>query len=254
MTTSRVKVLLLGYDPSATEQLKNLLQRVDELRSLTCMQHNAKALDFIKQYQPEVVILDLENYEIKGLDFLFTLKETATELPYIIVFANTCSEQTRHILRYGGASLILPKQTSEESLKQTIRVLQKTLDCFSVPEPEAGVYSDEIQKMIALRLEQIGIPANLVGYQHLISSIQMVVEYKTMLHVTKEIYPKVAVIHHTSPANVERSIRNAIKKTWDTVSPDVLKKHYFHPIHNHQNRPTNKEFILYLAQDVRNLL
>lgn len=71
------------------------------------------------------------------------------------------------------------------------------------------------------------------------------------INISTELYVHVAKLHHTTPGNVERQIRNCIEYVWRTRSVESIKKLYRYYYNEDIGRPTNGDFILNVAQIVR---
>lgn len=98
----------------------------------------------------------------------------------------------------------------------------------------------------------IGIPANLKGYDCLREAILMAVNNNHLIGaITKELYPGVAKKLGTTDNQVERAIRHAIEAAWERSDIKVLQK-WFGPRTNRNNsKPTNSEFIALIADKLR---
>lgn len=96
-------------------------------------------------------------------------------------------------------------------------------------------------------MNQIGVPADIKGYQYLEEAILMVYENKELIHsVTKNVYPKIGSKYNISPINVECTIRYAILETWKRGEiTKVFGTDY-------RKKPTNSEFILTIANNIKN--
>lgn len=69
---------------------------------------------------------------------------------------------------------------------------------------------------IATLLRKIGLRGTLSGFHYLIKASLLALEDETyLLHLTKRLYPDVALAFHVTPAQVERSLRTAINLLWD---------------------------------------
>lgn len=95
----------------------------------------------------------------------------------------------------------------------------------------------------------IGIPANIKGYGFMREAIKMIVRQRGLGGgITKELYPAIAKQYNTSPSKVERAIRHAIEVGFsrgriDKVN-DIFKVNAFNP----KDKPTNGEFLAFLAE------
>ena len=101
-------------------------------------------------------------------------------------------------------------------------------------KPDNKIYRD---------LRKLGIPEYYQGEKFLYAALQIVQnEPASLCCITKQIYPDIAKIYHTSAVCVERNLRTFAARLWeekeylDRIAGRTLKK-----------RPTNREFIGLMA-------
>jgi len=110
----------------------------------------------------------------------------------------------------------------------------------------------ELESRIVHHLESLGVPTHYKGRAYLKDAIAMVVEEQDLLsRVTKELYPRVAALHQTSPFKVERSIRHAIESTVQHGNLERIHELFTDLMDERRTRPTNSAFIGRLAQRIR---
>ena len=93
-------------------------------------------------------------------------------------------------------------------------------------------------------LHQCGVPADIKGYRYLRMAIMLVVEDCDRV---KHIYPDVAEKYQTTTSRVEGAIRKAIEISWYRGDVDILDSYFGY----NRGRPTPKEFIAIIADDLR---
>lgn len=110
----------------------------------------------------------------------------------------------------------------------------------------------ELESRIIHHLEALGVPPHYKGRAYLKDAIAMVVEDQELLsRVTKELYPRIASLHHTSPFKVERSIRHAIESTVQRGNLERIHELFTDLMDERRTRPTNSAFIARMAQRIR---
>ncbi len=98
-------------------------------------------------------------------------------------------------------------------------------------------------------LHQMGIPANIKGYQYLRHAIILCVRNSKMINsMTKLLYPAVAMDFNTTPASVESAIRRVIFTALDRGDPNILNAYFGRKI---KEKPTNSEFIALISDRLR---
>lgn len=71
------------------------------------------------------------------------------------------------------------------------------------------------KKQIHDVLLSIGMPPNLLGYRYIVYSLELIIDNPDYIfYITKGLYIDVALHFNSTPARVERAIRNAINAAW----------------------------------------
>ena len=110
----------------------------------------------------------------------------------------------------------------------------------------------ELESRIIHHLEVLGVPTHYKGRAYLKDAIAMVVEDQRLLsRVTKELYPRIASMHQTSPFKVERAIRHAIESTVQRGNLERIHELFTDLMDERRSRPTNSAFIARMAERVR---
>lgn len=105
---------------------------------------------------------------------------------------------------------------------------------------------------ITLALQEIGVPAHLVGYEYLKSALSICVDNPTAIRgMTTELYPAIAKAHNTTSSKVERGIRHAIETCWGRCNTSTLANVFGPIVGAREKRPANSEFIAALAERLR---
>ncbi|MBE3598136.1 MAG: hypothetical protein IMX02_04825 [Limnochordaceae bacterium] len=110
----------------------------------------------------------------------------------------------------------------------------------------------ELESRVVRYMEDLGVPPHYKGRAYLKDAIVMVVENQELLHrVTKDLYPRIAAMHHTSAFKVERAIRHAIESTVARGNLALIESMFAHLMDENRTRPTNSSFIARMADQVR---
>ena len=82
------------------------------------------------------------------------------------------------------------------------------------------------EKRVALVLKELGVPANVLGYEYLKTAILICLDNPDAIHATtKALYPAVAEVHNTTDHRVGMSIRHAIASGISVTPLDVVTKY-----------------------------
>ena len=256
----KLSILLVEDDPSACT---NIIEYVEELEDTTLIgvtNNSTKALDYIKDYLPDAVILDLELHQGSGngLILLQELKQLMLELPpYILITTNNSSPVTYESARQLGADFIMSKHQADYSaktvvdflrmMKTIIRSREKSATGASLTAEPPEIKKKRIQKRIYTELDYIGISPKAIGYLYLTDAIQILIEKPTnnLCAVLGKKYGK-------TDASVERAMQNAITKAWRSADIEDLLTYYTAKISSEKGVPTITEFIYYYANKLKN--
>ena len=69
--------------------------------------------------------------------------------------------------------------------------------------------------------------------------------------ITKQLYPEIAKMHHTTSSRVERAIRHAIEVAWSRGKMDTINELFGYTINTGKGKPTNSEFIALISDKMR---
>lgn len=118
-------------------------------------------------------------------------------------------------------------------------------------EPVPEWLQDELDQMVEYELLRLDIPRKLDGFRYLTRAIARTIQEPDYIdRITKRLYPEVARSFNTNKTNVERCMRNAIKKCWDSKAGgrEMLDQMAESHLIKH---PTNSEFIALVAGYIR---
>lgn len=96
------------------------------------------------------------------------------------------------------------------------------------------------------KLKLLGFNESIRGVQFMDSAL-LIIENANTVHMI-DLYANVAEVFRTTPVNISSGIRYAIKKWW-IVAPLKVKRKHFQMNCNLGKPPTNKEFLLHIANE-----
>ncbi len=254
-------VLLVEDDPDECEAFTQYTASVSDIKLIGVTNSSESALQFVKHYLPDAVILDLELNRGggNGLVFLKELRElNLTKQPYILITTNNVSEITYKQARALGAGFIMSKYQNDYSVKNVIDfllIMKETLQVtgtsrkVSVPSSAAvpdGLNSINVNKRIDRELDLIGISPKATGRKYLVDAIQLI-----MKQHSSQVCVNLAKKYGKTDASIERAMQNAVNKAWRTSSIDDLCRYYTAKISSDKGVPTLMEFIYYYAHKIK---
>lgn len=253
-------VLLVEDDQRACANIINLVDATDDISLIGVTDNAHKALEYVKDYLPDAVILDLELHQGygNGLIFLQEMKQLGlSKLPYILITTNNSSAVTYDYVRQLGADFIMSKHQPNYTEKNAVDFLRMMKDIIlsrvkceapenAADEPPAQK-NKRITKRIFTELDLVGINQKSLGHQYLVDAIQIIMSQPTinLCSVIGKKYGK------TAPS-VERAMQNAINRAWRTSGIDDLLLHYTAKINSDRGVPTITEFVYYYANKIKN--
>ena len=111
---------------------------------------------------------------------------------------------------------------------------------------------ENLEALVTNIIHEIGVPADIKGYQYLREAIMMVVNDIDIINqITKQLYPDIARKFKTTPSRVERAIRHAIEVAWGRGQTDVVESIFGYTVSAAKGKPTNSEFIAMIADKLR---
>ena len=251
-------ILIIEDEPSECEALIQCIELKENLRLVGVTNNTTKAIEYIKDFQPDAIILDLELHKGhgNGLQFLELLQEIRLEIPvYVLVTTNNLSHVTHKGVRKMGADFIMTKSQADysaqtvidflASLKNTIQSNKQVIQNTDKAEPPAEKQQRILNRAVT-EINRIGIPPGATGRKYLLDAIIMVVNNQT-----EKIYSTIATKYTKSETSVERAMQIAIEKAWRTTDIEDLEKYYTARVNSIRGVPTIKEFVYYYGEKIK---
>lgn len=214
---------------------------------LLCKRHNlnlVSALDFVEltiksvELKPLIIFCDCETIHYSSSNLNAFLEKNEFKNTKIVFVGN--DEQVAPIKNMMCNNLMTAKVNE---LTNVVEEIESNLNYEKLMENEFNCY-DGLELDIFRLLSSIGLSPKHSGYNYLRYEIKKVVLNNGKLNaLTTEQYPIIASVFKTSPANVERNIRNAIYQAWKTFGKDNWSKTFCLKSLEEGKRPTNMEFI-----------
>ena len=211
----------------------------------------------IKYNHYDVIILDIILPYADGLKLINVIKSISPSSA-IIVYTYVSNDSIIQEAFRNGADYYAIKPSNFDLLLNRIKSFSNT-DTTSVYIPKSEVIAKpavinqevyNVDKSIRDLLKEIGITANLKGYNFMVDAISMYIDNKGSFDpgITKHVYPEIAKKYHSTPARVERNIRHSIEKCWEQGSYDKLQEIFGYTIPSPKYKPTNSCFIAEMSE------
>lgn len=259
---TKIKLLIADSNHELLTQMKSFFDAKSDIELIATASDGMEASDKIRQYHPDVVLMDLV---LPGLDGIGLLKAMNSlpraHRPVVMVMSGTKREHITNLCMQLGADYFMIKPCDNETLYERIKLLcipQLSQGNLHEIIPADGNSSGDrpsdraIELTVTKTIHSVGVPANIKGYQYLRDAIIMSIKDTELINaVTKQLYPRVANRHNTSPSRVERAIRHAIEVACIRGNEEELYKLFGYTVSNNKGKPTNSEFIAMIADKLR---
>lgn len=207
--------------------------------------------DMIREHMPDVVLMEAF---MPNKDAVVVMREIMAEgmnpMPLFMTVSSFGTSTLERELTAAGASYFFLKPMETSVMAERIMEIAESRKNgqWNNILPRRDNTRVDLKMLVTDIIHQIGVPAHIKGYHYLRDSIILAIEQPEIINsVTKQLYPEVAMQHHTTSSRVERAIRHAIEVAWDRGDVDVLNSYFGYTIHNGRGKPTNSEFIAMIS-------
>ncbi|MGN0395740.1 MAG: sporulation transcription factor Spo0A [Coprococcus sp.] len=263
MSNNRMNIIVADSECEliASQLMANMSN--EEINIMDKVSDGETAIESIKKYKPDIVLLDICLPVIDGLAVMETIgnDEKLTDTIFVVVTSVGSQRLIRCAFELGATFYIL-KPYNPIQLVARIKQIFKRKQEYDTEEADELVCipnksraikaSDNIESDVTDIIRDIGIPANIKGYQYIREGIIMAVNDANMLnYITKLLYPTIAKKYKTTSSSVERAIRHAIEVAWSRGQIDVINDMFGYTVNAGKGKPTNSEFIALIADKLR---
>lgn len=231
------KILIADGTAAFRDQLqKNLSLKYQ----IACAWDGMQVWNLIVKLKPDLLVLDIE---LPGLDGITLMQRmyAAGYNPAVMVVSRMLSDYAVDTLIQMGVGYLIRKPCdphvaairAEELLRHHVQISQQMIeDIFAV-------------------MRELGIPTRLHGAKYLPWAITLMANNPNQ-YITKELYPSVGKRFGVDGSNVERSIRNAVIKGWNSGREEIWKKYFGDESDGVPKRPNNALFIARMVEILKN--
>lgn len=257
-----LNILLVEDDQSECEAISNYIKHInDDINLLGITNNSDQAVEYVKEYPIDAIILDLElhNGSGNGIKFLIDLNTLSlSKRPYILVTTNNISHLTHEQVRQLGADFIMTKCQKDYSAGNVVDFLRSLKSMFHTNARSIGMptrmsttasadeMTKKIEKHINKEFDLVCISPKLLGRKYLREAIEIV------MAGNNDFCAKLAVKYKKSDESIIRAMQNAINVAWRMADINDLFNHYTAHINSSKGTPTVTEFIYYYAEKVKN--
>ena len=271
----KLKVLVADNQVVVRQQLLQELRKDDYIEIVGAVDNGKEVYEIFEKEEPNIIIFDLLLPIYDGYVLLNKMNEYGVNSNQKLVMTTPLTNNMLVSEAFNqGVDYVLTKPYDARAISVQLRMIYEKMSQVSVNgEMMIGsgakkfrntntenIFSNrehdriyqKLDEIISIRLNEIGIPVRLKGYNYMITAVKEVLGNDGKLEaVTKVLYPDVARKHGSTPQRVEKAIRHAIEVAWMIDENNPIHKEFKYIMGVGKERPTNSEFIAKLTQDVR---
>lgn len=281
----KIRLMIVDDNRGFVEVLSEHFKSTEDVEVVGTARDGAEAINLMESAAPDVVLLDMIMPKLDGMGVLEHVFQAPTfqnrPKPKFIMVSSFAQEMMIQKAMFLGASYFMIKPFDLVTLTQRIRTVANEGKLYVLQESYVGTQSyatgttgaaysyapvfspierkdpqelEESQKEVNVTrlMLEIGVPANIRGYQYLRDGIMIAVEKPQVINaITKVLYPCIAKKYETTPSRVERAMRHAIEVAWSRGQVDTFHQVFGYSINTGKGKPTNGEFIAMIADRVR---
>lgn len=228
---------------SINEFIKNLPG--EKFNVVATATDGVKLFELIKEYRPDVVIMDLVLPQLDGFAVMEKLNSENIKTNIIVHTGLSLNGFVNKAMNL-GAKYYAIKPFSPHIL------LERVEEIFNLEDMQPSVRNNvnigKMEEKITNIFITVGIPAHIKGYQFLREAIKLAIANPEIINsITKKLYPSIAEKYSTSASKVERAIRHAIEVAWNRGKIENINNVFGLKIYSSNEKPTNGEFIALVA-------
>ena len=172
-----IRVVLADDHSVVRRGIRDFLVEAGDIEVVAEAENGRQAYDFAVQYQPDVVVLDIQMPESNGLDVARRLRSEGLRFGILILTAFNDPPYVKAALEAGANGYVLKSSEADEIVEavkavyEGKRVYDSVLDAFSIPAalPEASSAQLTERELEVLRLAARGLTNKAIGFDLAIS-------------------------------------------------------------------------------------
>ena len=197
------------------------------------------AVRMIYAFRPDILVLDTELLNKDGFFVLQTI-QGAGIYPAVIMVTSLLTDYVVERAEQLKVKYLMRKPCDLQSVLASIHNL-----CLHLDNKENMEFDpSEAVKQLLMTL---GMRVNLKGFQYSAAAIQMLSE-KKIRSLTKDLYPKVALIFNGNWKQIERGIRLGIIDAWESRDEKIWRLYFPVGQDGKVCKPTSATFLCRMAE------
>lgn len=254
----KYKILIADYDDDFRPVLEENLSTLDFLEIVDIVNSGEQLIKSALKYDVDIILTE---YLLQGVDGIIAIKKfleakaSHKETMIYMLTAFASKEVTREAMSAGISHLMI-KPVSIDYLIERIFEYAKSNNETKIDIPILTI--EERLKIMRLPmcdqilffLSKLHFRSGMKGFEYIAAAAELLIRDRaTFSMITKVLYPEISKKFSTTPASVERAIRNAIQCAWDSNSREL---HNMFPENLMSNeRPSNSQFLSTFSDRIR---
>lgn len=240
-----IRVVVVDDNTVAVKSIKDHFLTNDSIKVVATFGNGEEALEYLINHNDEVdlVILELLLPRLDGTSLLEEMKSRNLRQKVIVTSGYKDNKIINDCNTY-NVSYYLVKPYSMISLDKRVKEIFDRVPIFNA---ETSNLDLEVSQL----LHNLGIPSHIRGYKYIRDSVIIVYNMDRISHITKDVYPQIALTYDTTPSRVERAIRHAIEVSWSRGDINLMEELFGFSISCDKSKPTNSEFITTIADRIK---
>ncbi|MFO6422377.1 two-component system response regulator NarL [Motilimonas sp. KMU-193] len=118
MEQNKITVMVVDDHPLMRKGIVQLLNLEPEFNVVAEASNGSQALAFAKQYEPELILLDLNMKGMSGLDTLKALRDEGVDATTVILTVSDAKQDVINLINHGADGYLLKDTEPEDLLNQ----------------------------------------------------------------------------------------------------------------------------------------
>ena len=255
--------LLVDDDVSVhLEYEETVFDRKDKFKIVGMTADSYEAVELVKEYAPEAVLLDLELQKGKGSGIAFLQEISQTELttkPLVIVITRNenvvVQKAVREYTQSANVAYIMEKNSKGYSAKFVLdQMLALRTNIYLASEEQIAenkitvetieIRRERIKNRINAELDKIGMPSHLKGRKFIVIGLIYLLEVDDISR-DDSVFEHITKTTGRSIQTVSTAISTAIRNVWNNTPIDEIQKHYKQTDYYKSGQPRPYSFLIY---------
>ncbi len=205
------KILIANTNQNLIDEITKKISKIESIKIIATARDGKEAKEKIKEYKPNVIIIDLILPIIDGIGVIETL-EDEYEIPYIVLTAIKINNSIQKLIENKNINLVLEKPLNYNLLIQEIVNNREKIIQNKINSTENNQDNILIGK-IAFELRKMHIKRTTKGYQYLSEAIKIKINGEEDKDLMKLLEERFNVKYKLLVANMKYVIKNGYKQS-----------------------------------------